>query len=155
MTIAGHGLINGDLVSVTGLPGIAAPGNSARVVVVDVDRVRLAGLTMNAAYGGAGAVVSGPADSWNTAYFAAAGRLFGVTTLNPDRGLYRLTVTSRGEVVISDNLMRHPGGPPPQHGRVAFCQAPAAADPDPLPLGSGRHDGRRQSAGVLRRRVPQ
>lgn len=122
VTIAGHGLINGDLVSVTGLPGIAAPGNSARVVVVDVDRVRLAGLAMNAAYGGAGAVVSGPADSWNTAYFAAGGRLFGVTTLNPDRGLYRLTVTSRGEVVISDNLMRHPGGPPPQHGRVAFCQ---------------------------------
>ena len=45
-----------------------------------------------------------------------------MTTLNPDRGLYRLTVTSRGEVVISDNLMRHPGGPPLQHGRVAFCQ---------------------------------
>jgi hypothetical protein len=123
VTIAGHGLINGDLVSVTGLPGIAAPGNSARVVVVDADRARLAGLVMNAPYGGAGAVVSGPADSWNTAYFAAAGRQFGTSTLNPDRGLYRLTVTSRGEVVISDNLMLHPGGPPPQHGRVAFCQA--------------------------------
>jgi HYDIN/CFA65/VesB-like, Ig-like domain len=88
-----------------------------------VDRVRLAGLAMNAAYGGVGAVVSGPADSWNTAYFAAAGRLFDSTTLNPDRGLYRLTVTSRGEVLISDNLMRHPGGPPPQHGRVALCQS--------------------------------
>ena len=123
VTVAGHGLINGDRVSVTGLPGINPPGNSARVVVIDNDRVRLAGMTMNAAYGGAGAVLAGPADSWNTAYFASAGRLFGTTVLNPDRGLYRLTVTSRGEVVLSDNLMRHQGGPPVQHGRVAFCQA--------------------------------
>ena len=123
VTVAGHGLINGDRVSVTGLPGINPPGNSARVVVIDNDRVRLAGMTMNAAYGGAGAVLAGPADSWNTAYFASAGRLFGTATLNPDRGLYRLTVTSRGEVVLSDNLMRHPGGLPVGHGRVVFCQA--------------------------------
>jgi len=123
VTVAGHGLVDGDRVSVLGLPGIAAPGNSASVRVIDVDRVRLAGLAMNAAYGGAGATLSGPADCWNTVYFASAGRLLGSTTLNPDRGLFRLTVTSTGELVTSDNLMGHTGGPPSAFGRVAFCQS--------------------------------
>jgi hypothetical protein len=123
VTIAGHGLVRGDRVSVLGLPGIAAPGNSGSVEVIDADRVWLAGMTMNAAYGGAGATVTGPADSWNTAYFASAGRLFGTSTLNPDRGLFRLTVTSTGELVISDNLLRHIGGPPGVFGQVAFCQS--------------------------------
>lgn len=79
--------------------------------------------TITKAFQDAGAVLAGPADSWNTAYFASAGQLFDTQTLNPDRGLYRLTVTSRGEVVVSDNLLRHPGGPPAQHGRVVFGQA--------------------------------
>ena len=122
-TVAGHGFVNGDRVSVFGLPGIAAPGNSASVTVLDPNRFRLAGLTMNAAYGGVGATVVGPADSWNTVYFVGAGRVFGSNALSADRGLYRLTITSTGEVVISDNLLGHPGGPPAAFGRVAFTQS--------------------------------
>jgi len=123
VTVTGHGRVDGDRVSVAGLPGIAAPGNSASVRVIDANQVRLAGLAMNAAYGGAGATLAGPADAWNTAYFASAGRLLGSTTLNPDRGLFRLTITSTGELVISDNLLSHTGGPPGAFGRVAFCQS--------------------------------
>ncbi|MGH8894251.1 MAG: choice-of-anchor D domain-containing protein, partial [Actinomycetes bacterium] len=122
-TIAGHGLINGDRVSVLGLPGIAAPGNSASVRVIDANTVRLAGLTLNAPYGGAGATLVGPVEAYNTAYFAGAGRLLGTTTLNPDRGLFRLAVTSTGELVTSTNLMRNAGGPSATHGRVAFTQS--------------------------------
>jgi hypothetical protein len=122
-TVAGHGFVNGDRVSVLGLPGIAAPGNSAAVTVIDANRFRLAGLTMNAPYGGVGATVVGPADSWNTAYFAAAGRVFNANQLNPVRGLFRLTIASTGEVVISDNLLSHPGGPPAAFGRVVFAQS--------------------------------
>ncbi|HEX5087842.1 MAG TPA: choice-of-anchor D domain-containing protein [Nocardioides sp.] len=123
LTVAAHNLLAGDRVSVLGLPGIAAPGNSASVRVRDPNTIRLAGLTMNAAYGGAGATLAGPADAFNTAYFAGAGRLLGTTTLNPDRGLFRLTVTSTGELVLSPNLMRNTGGPPSTHGRVAFTQS--------------------------------
>jgi hypothetical protein len=122
-TVAGHGFVNGDRVSVLGLPGIVAPGNSASVTVLDADRFRLAGLTMNAAYGGVGATVVGPADSWNTVYFAGAGRVFGSNALSPTRGLFRLAITSTGEVVISDNLLGHPGGPPAAFGRVVFAQS--------------------------------
>ncbi|NTW39192.1 MAG: choice-of-anchor D domain-containing protein [Cellulomonadaceae bacterium] len=122
-TIVGHGLVDGDRVSVLGLPGIAAPGNSASVRRVDDDHVRLAGLTMNAVYGGAGATVVGPADQWRTAYFVCGGRVFGTTTLNPDRGLFRLTITSTGELVLSDNLLSHPGGVAGGFGRVAFSQS--------------------------------
>lgn len=123
VTIAGHGLVDGDRVSILGLPGINAPGNSASVRRVDDDHVRLAGLAMNAVYGGAGATVVGPADSWNTAYFVSAGRVFGTTTLNPDRGLFRLAITSTGELVLSDNLLSHPGGVPGAFGRVVLCQS--------------------------------
>jgi hypothetical protein len=122
-TVAGHGFVAGDRVSVFGLPGIAAPGNSASVRALDANRFRLVGLTMNAAYGGAGATVVGPADSWNTVYFVSAGRVFGSNALSPDRGLFRLAITSAGEVVISDNLLAHPGGPPAAFGRVAFTQS--------------------------------
>jgi hypothetical protein len=122
-TVAGHGFVNGDRVSVLGLPGIVAPGNSASILVLDANRFRLAGLTMNAAYGGAGARVVGPADSWNTVYFAGAGRVFGSNALSADRGLFRLAITSSGEVVISDNLLGHPGGPHGAFGRVAFTQS--------------------------------
>lgn len=122
-TVAGHGFVNGDRVSVFGLPGIAAPGNSASVTVLDANRFRLAGLTMNAVYGGAGATVVGPADAWNTVYFAGAGRVFGANALSPTRGLFRLAITSTGEVVISDNLLGHPGGPPAAFGRVVFAQS--------------------------------
>jgi hypothetical protein len=74
VTIAGHRLINGDRVSVLGLPGIAAPGNSASVRVIDANRVQLTGLTINAPFGGVGATLTGPAEAWNTVYFASAGR---------------------------------------------------------------------------------
>ncbi|MEV0181700.1 choice-of-anchor D domain-containing protein [Streptomyces sp. NPDC050625] len=123
VTVVGHGLIEGDRVSVTGLPGIAAPGNSAAVHVIDANTVRLNNLALNAVYGGVGAVLAGPADSWNTVYFASAGRLLGTTTANPDWGLYRLAITSAGEVVISRNLMANPGIPAGPFGRVAFCQS--------------------------------
>ncbi|WP_426595713.1 choice-of-anchor D domain-containing protein [Cellulomonas sp. McL0617] len=122
-TVVGHGLLDGDRVSVLGLPGIAAPGNSASVRRVDDDHVRLAGLTMNAAYGGAGATLAGPADSWNTVYFVAGGRQFGTTALNPDRGIFRLTIASTGQVVLSDNLLAHSGGVPGAFGRVALTQS--------------------------------
>jgi len=122
-TVAGHGFLNGDRVSVLGLPGIAAPGNSASILVLDPNRFRLAGLAMNAAYGGVGATVVGPADSWNTVYFAGAGRLFGSNALSADPGLFRLAITSTGVVVISDNLLGHPGGPPGAFGRVVFTQS--------------------------------
>ena len=91
--------------------------------MIDNDRVRLAGLTMNAAYGGAGAVLAARPTAGTPPISPAPGGCSDSLTLNPDRGLFRLTVTSRGEVVLSDNLLRHPGGPPAQHGRVAFCQA--------------------------------
>jgi hypothetical protein len=122
-TVAGHGFVNGDRVSVLGLPGIAAPGNSAAVTVVDANTFRLAGLAMNGPYGGVGATVIGPADAWNTVYFAAAGRRFRSDALNPTRGLFRLAITSTGEIVISDNLLGHPGGPPAVFGRVVFVQS--------------------------------
>jgi hypothetical protein len=123
VTVAGHGLIEGDRVSVTGLPGIAAPGNSAAVHVIDPNTVRLNNLALNAAYGGVGAVLAGPADAWNTVYFNSAGRLLGTNTANPDWGLYRLAITSAGEVVISANLMANAGIPAGPFGRVAFCQS--------------------------------
>lgn len=123
VTAAGHGLVEGDLVTVLGLPGVAAPRNSATAHVVDANTVRLAGLHLSAAYAPPGATLLGPADAYNTAYVAAAGRLLGGTTVNPDRGLYRLAITSTGEVVLSDNLLRHTGGPPGVFGRVAFTQS--------------------------------
>ncbi len=122
-TVNGHGFVNGDRVSVFGLPGVNAPNNAASVAVIDANRFRLAGLAMNGAYGGAGATVVGPADAWNTAYFVVGGRVFGTNTLNPDRGLFRLTITSTGDIVISDNLLAHPGGVPGGFGRVAFSQS--------------------------------
>ena len=122
-TVAGHGFVDGDRVSVLGLPGIVSPANSASVHVLDANRFRLAGLTMSGAYGGAGATVIGPADSWNTAYFVSAGRDFGATTLNPDRGLFRLAITAGNDVVLSDNLLGHSGGVSGGFGRVAFAQA--------------------------------
>lgn len=123
-TVANHGLVNGDRVSVTGLPGIAAPGNSAAVHVVDANTVRLAGLTMTGAYGGAGATLAGPATSWNTAYFVSAGRVFTGAALNPDRGLFRLTITSQtGELVSSDNLLAHSGGVSGAFGRAVIAQS--------------------------------
>lgn len=122
-TITGHRLINGDRVSVLGLPGIAAPHNSASVRVIDANHVRLTGLHLNAPYGGVGATLTGPADAWNTVYFASAGRLLNSTTVNPERGLFRLTITSTGELVQSGNLLGNTGGPSPQFGRVAFCQS--------------------------------
>lgn len=122
-TVVGHGFVDGDRVSVLGLPGVAAPGNSAAVRVLDVDRFRLGGLAMSAAYGGAGATVIGPADSWNTAYFVSAGRVFQANALNPDRGLFRLTIASTGEVVLSDNILAHTGGVGGGFGRVVFTQS--------------------------------
>jgi len=122
-TVAGHGFVDGDRVSVYGLPGIVAPGNSASVHVLDANRFRLAGLAMNALYGGAGATVVGPADAWNTVYFVSAGRVPADVALNADRGLFRLAIASTGEVVMSDNLLAHPGGAPAAFGRVAFTQS--------------------------------
>lgn len=121
--IAAHGLLDGDRVSVLGLPGINAPRNSGVVHFVDADTVRIAGLTMNGTYGGTGATLVGPADSWNTVYFVSAGRLVWDATVNPDRGLFRLTITSTGEIVLSDNLLSHQGGVVGTFGRVAFCQS--------------------------------
>ena len=124
ITVNGHGLVDGDRVSVLGLPGIAAPNNSGAVHRIDDDRFRLAGPTMNAAYGGAGATLLGPVDSWNTAYFVSAGRVLGSNAgLNPDRGLFRLTITSTGALVISDNVLAHSGGVSGAFGRVAFAQS--------------------------------
>lgn len=123
LTAAGHGLVDGDQVSVLGLPGLAAPANSGSVRRLDDNRFRIAGLHLSAAYGGVGGSVSGPAESWNTVYFVSAGRIFLDTALNPDRGLFRLTFTSTGDVVLSDNLLSHPGGVPGAFGRVAFAQS--------------------------------
>jgi hypothetical protein len=123
LTVAGHGLVDGDRVSLLGLPGVAAPNNSGAVHVIDVDQVRVAGLTMNAAYGGAGGTLVGPANCWNTAYFVSAGRVFGTNALNPDRGLFRLTIMSTGELVISDNLLAHTGGVGGAFGRVVVAQS--------------------------------
>jgi hypothetical protein len=122
LTIAGHGLVAGDRVSVLGLPGIAAPNNSGAVTVIDPNNVRVAGPTMNAGYGGGGTLV-GPADSFNTVYFASGGRLFGTTATNPDRGLFRLTITATGELIQSDNLLAHSGGVVGGFARVVFCQS--------------------------------
>jgi hypothetical protein len=123
LTVAGHGLLTGDRVSVVGLPGIAAPGNAASVRVIDANTVRLSGMTMNAVFGGVGATLAGPADAYNTAYFASAGKLINTTTANPDRGLFRLAVASTGELMVSRDLMRNNGGPSVTHGRVAFAQS--------------------------------
>ncbi len=123
LTAAGHGLVDGDQVCVLGLPGLAAPVNSGAVHRLDDNRFRIAGLHLSAAYGGAGATVSAPAEAWNTVYFVSAGRVFGGTEQSPDRGLFRLTVTSTGAVVQSDNLLAHPGGVPGAFGRVAFAQS--------------------------------
>lgn len=121
LTVPAHGLVDGDRVSFAGLPGISAPRNSAAVHVEGPDTIRVTGLHMNALYGGAGATMAGPADAWNTAYFAISGRADDGD--RPSGGLFRLTVTSTGPVVISDNLLRHPGGVPPQFGRISFGQS--------------------------------
>ncbi|MEV6415815.1 choice-of-anchor D domain-containing protein [Kribbella sp. NPDC051718] len=124
VTVVGHGF-DGDLVTVLGLPGINAPNNSGRAIRVDNDHFRIAGITMNAAYGGVGATVVGPADAFNTVYFASGGRTFRTTSTNPDRGLFRLTITSTGELMQSDNLLAHGGGVPAGlgFGRVVFAQS--------------------------------
>jgi hypothetical protein len=122
LTVPAHGF-DGDLVTVLGLPGINAPNNSGRAIRVDDDHFRIAGPTLNAAYGGAGATVIGPADAYNTVYFASGGRTFLTTSTNPDRGLFRLTITSTGELVQSDNLLAHSGGVAGGFGRVAFAQS--------------------------------
>lgn len=130
ITAAGHGLVDGDRISVTGLPGVVAPNNSGAVRVLGApNQFRIAGLTMNAAYGGAGAAFVGPADSWNTAYFVSGGRELASNTVNPDRGLFRLTITSTGRVVLSDNLLSHPGGVPGNFARVAFAQSQGQRTP--------------------------
>jgi hypothetical protein len=125
VTVAGHRFENGDRVSVLGLPGVAAPRNSAAIGVLPPDRFHLQGPVMNAPYGGAGATAIGPADSWNTAYFVSGGRVFHSNVTNPDRGLFRLTLTSTGDVVLSDNILAHTGGRVvnPNFGRVAFSQS--------------------------------
>jgi hypothetical protein len=110
-----HGFLDGDQVTLNGLPGIAAPNNVGFVTVVDATNFRSAGLHMNAAYPGGG-TVAGPAAAWNSAYFASAG------PTDPGRGLFRLTVCSDGGVVLSDNLMTHPGVPG-SFGRIAFTQS--------------------------------
>src|SRR5205814_1962592 len=58
LTAAGHGLVDGDRVSVDGLPGVAAPANTGTVRRISDDVFLVAGLHMNAAFGG-GATVAG------------------------------------------------------------------------------------------------
>lgn len=129
ITAAGHGLVDGDRVTVNGLPGVVAPNNSGSVRVLGApDQFRVAGLTMNAAYGGAGATVVGPADAWNTVYFVSAGRVPLTNALNPDRGLFRLTIASNGRIAMSPNLLSNAGGPA-AFGRVAFAQSQGARTP--------------------------
>jgi photosystem II stability/assembly factor-like uncharacterized protein len=124
VTVPAHGLSTGDRVSVLGLPGVAAPNNSARIRRLDPGRFVLTGLALNAPYGGAGATMTGPADAYNTAYFVSAGRALGTNQLNPERGLFRLAITSTGDVVLSDNVLAHPGGVGGGgFGRVAFAQS--------------------------------
>lgn len=123
VTVAGHGLLDGDRATVLGLPGINAPGNSTSVQRVDDNQVRLSGLTMHGVYGGVGATLVGPPQAYNTVYFAASGRIVNQTDLNPDRGLFRLAIASTGELVTSANLLRNAGGPAAVHGRVAICQS--------------------------------
>lgn len=115
ITVPAHGFVERDQVTVTGLPGVAAPNNSAFVVRIDDDNFRLGGMHLNAAYGGGG-TVTGPAAAWNSAYFVSAG------PTGANRGLFRLTVCSDGGIVISDNLLSHTGGPT-LFGRVAFAQS--------------------------------
>jgi hypothetical protein len=114
LTITAHGFVDGDQVSVTGLPGVAAPNNVGFVVRVDDDNFRLGGMRLNAAYAG-GATVAGPAAAWNSAYFVSAGP-------GAAQGLFRCTLCSDGGVVLSDNLLSHTGGPT-VFGRVAFAQS--------------------------------
>ena len=123
VTVVGHGLVTGDRVSVLGLPGVAAPANSARIRRLDNDRFVLNGLNLVGAYGGAGATMTGPSDAYNTVYFVAAGRALETNLPNPERGLFRLTITSTGDVVQSDNLLAHPGGLAGGFGRVAITQS--------------------------------
>lgn len=105
LTVAGHGLVSGDLISVDGLPGITAPQNSAAVLVLGPTTLRISGLHMSGAYAGATARLRGPADSWNTAYFAVSGNDSG-------GGLYRLAITSSGSIVVSEDLLGHPAALP-------------------------------------------
>jgi hypothetical protein len=114
-TVHAHGFVDGDQVTVTGLPGVNAPNNAGFVVRVDDDNFRLGGMQLNSAYAG-GATVAGPAAAWNSAYFVSAGP-------GAQRGLFRCTLSSDGNgVVLSDNLLSHAGGPA-VFGRVAFAQS--------------------------------
>jgi hypothetical protein len=119
ITVPGHRLVTGDQVTLTGLPGVNAPNNSAFVVFVDADTFRVGGMQLNAAYGGGG-LVAGPAAAWNSALFVSAG------PAGADRGLFRITLCSDGGLVISDNLLAHTGGPAAgggNFGRVAVTQS--------------------------------
>jgi hypothetical protein len=114
VTVPAHGFVEGDQVTVTGLPGVAA-NTSAFVIPIDNDNFSLGGMQLNAAYAGGGTVV-GPSTAWNSVYFVSAG------PTGAARGLFRCTLCSDGGIVLSDNLMGHAGGPP-LFGRVAFTQS--------------------------------
>ena len=52
LTVTAHGFVDGDQVTVSSLPGVAAPNNVGFVVRVDDDNFRLGGMRLNAAYAG-------------------------------------------------------------------------------------------------------
>jgi hypothetical protein len=118
-TVPGHRFITGDQVTLTGLPGINAPNNVGFVVRIDADTFRIGGRSLNAPYAGGG-TVAGPAAAWNSAFFVSAG------PAGADRGLFRITLCSDGGLVLSDNLLTHPGGPAAGggvFGRVVVAQS--------------------------------
>src|SRR6266498_4004535 len=125
ITCAAHGFVTGDIAAVSGVEGNTGANGSWAIRVLSPDTFSLQGSRGTGAYTGGG-VVDGPRHPAPRPVTAAVNAGGGVTVTIAGHGLIngdRVTVTSRGEVVISDNLMRHPGGPPLQHGQVAFCQA--------------------------------
>ena len=116
LTVNGHKLVTGDQVTVTGLPGIAAPNNSGSVTRIDDNTLRIDARRLNADYTGGG-FVSGPAVAWNSAYFVSTG------AQSTARGLFRLTLCSDSGIVYSDNLLKNRGGPPAAFGNVVVTQS--------------------------------
>ena len=123
VTVPAHGFVDGDQVTVTGLPGVTAPNNVGFVVRVDADNFRLGGMQFNAAY-------AGGAHGGRTGRRVELGILRERRSRDAARGLFRCTLCSDGGVVLSDNLMSHTGGPT-VFGRVAFAQSHAAAPAAP------------------------
>lgn len=124
VTVHEHGFSVGDRTQLAGVANATGDVGGTRIAaVLDADRVRLRNVRLAGAYAGGGTLRRPPV-TWNTLLYAVNGYWDTDTafaTRCPNRGLYRLALTSDGPV-LSANLLANTGGFTADYNRIAFAQ---------------------------------